>query len=101
VKVSDWQRKKEIQIIKEYPISEFLAFRGYLPKQKTAKIWWYFSPFRQEKRPSFALYVERNDWYDYGESKGGSIIDLVMHLDGVSYIEAIQYLRKAIIESMP
>ncbi|MBL7815757.1 MAG: toprim domain-containing protein [Saprospiraceae bacterium] len=41
---------------------------------------WYKSPFREEKTPSFKIDLRKNLWYDFGESVGGTVIDLVMKM---------------------
>lgn len=89
-------RVMELDIIKKIDIPEYLWKNGYRPVRETYKILWYISPFRNESEASFAVYNRKNpmDWFDYGEKKGGSIIDLVMRLHGLSYVEALKHLRK-------
>lgn len=91
-------RKAEIEAIKRLSLVDFLAEIGYHPEKRTYKIFWYLSPLRQESNPSFAVYVNKEvqDWYDFGLSKGGSIIDFVMEYYGFDYTEAIRLLRKRI-----
>jgi hypothetical protein len=38
---------------------------------------WYHSPFRSEKTASFHVSAVKNVWYDFGEAKGGNVIDFV------------------------
>jgi len=40
----------------------------------------YFSPWREEKTPSFHLNKKDNVWYDHGEGKGGGNIEFVCRL---------------------
>lgn len=61
---------------KRIPIAEILSKLGYHPTKQSAHEQWFFSPFRDEKTPSFHVHVGKNVWYDFGEGKGGSIIDL-------------------------
>lgn len=91
-------RRLEIEAIRELSITDFLAETGIFPVRRTRRIWWYLSPLRAETKPSFAVYVDKElqDWYDFGLSKGGSIIDLVMELYGLPYTEAVRLLRKRI-----
>ena len=39
---------------------------------------WYCSPLRNEKSASFHVHTGKNVWYDFGEAKGGSVIDFVV-----------------------
>lgn len=36
---------------------------------------WYFSPFRDEKTPSFHINAADNVWYDFGLMRGGDVVD--------------------------
>lgn len=53
----------------------------------------YLSPLRTEAAPSFKVDYAKNLWYDFGSGEGGSIIDLVMRLEGCSVGEAIAKLE--------
>lgn len=46
-------------------------------------------PFHREKTPSFTVSVERNAFYCFGCSTGGSCVDFVMKIEGLSFPEAI------------
>ncbi|MFR9670448.1 MAG: toprim domain-containing protein, partial [Rikenellaceae bacterium] len=54
----------------------------------------YLSPFRAESTPSFKVDYCRNLWYDFGIGEGGSIIDLVMRLDGLNFHQAATKLEQ-------
>ena len=43
--------------------------------------YWYYSPFRNEHTPSFKVNRLFNIWYDFGEGKGGTLIDLGIRLE--------------------
>ena len=89
-------RSLELDQIKQYiSITDYLAHHGHQPAKMTSKIAWYSAPWRVEKEPSLAVYYRKNpqDWYDFGEHKGGSIIDLAMKLHNISYKETMQRLR--------
>ncbi len=49
-------------------------------------------PFHSEKTPSFAVYCQ--NFYCYGCAEGGSVIDLVMKLDNIDFLDAIKKLNK-------
>ena len=66
---------------KSLPLSEFLARLGYLPTHTRGDALWYHSPLRNERTPSFKINAARNIWFDHGQGVGGTVIDLMAHLD--------------------
>lgn len=66
-----------IETARTIPLSEILEKSGARPARKTARGDWYYSPFRNERTPSFKVNTGRNTWYDFGEGRGGDGIDLV------------------------
>lgn len=79
--------------VKDINIKNFLAEQGILPKQERTGYGMYLSPFRAETAPSFKVDYNKNLWYDFGSGDGGSIIDLVMRLEGCSVSDAIAKLE--------
>ena len=63
-------------LLKRFPIEDFLARLGHHPVQRRANAIWYRSPYREEKTPSFKVNPEKNLWFDFGEGKGGNIFAL-------------------------
>ena len=61
---------------KQIRIVDYLSFLGYQPKKVLRGQYWYNSPFRDEKTPSFKVNDNLNEWYDFGIAEGGNIIDL-------------------------
>jgi len=55
---------------------------------------WYFSPFHDEKTPSFKVNTVKNIWYDHSIGVGGTIIDLVCNMKNCSVSEALKILGK-------
>ncbi|MCT4584049.1 MAG: CHC2 zinc finger domain-containing protein [Peptostreptococcaceae bacterium] len=47
-----------------------------------------------ERTASFSINIEKNFWYDFGAAKGGSVIDLVVELEGISPKDAINQLAE-------
>ena len=82
-------KKEDLSLIKRYSIVEYLERKGIRPARKTPTYVMYRSPLREEMRPSFKVDREKNLWIDYAESRGGSIIDLCMRLEGCTLSEAI------------
>ena len=66
--------------------------KGIKPVRKTPTYALYCSPLREETHPSFKVDTEKNLWIDYGEGRGGSIIDLCMRMEGCTLSEAIRRL---------
>ncbi|PWT74947.1 MAG: DNA primase [Bacteroidetes bacterium] len=54
---------------------EYLGSLGYTPKKIRSQDYWYCSPLRDEKTASFKVNRARNIWFDFGEGKGGDLID--------------------------
>ena len=82
-------KEKDLSAIKRYPIVEYLERKGIKPVRRTPAYALYRSPLRAETHPSFKVDTEKNLWIDYGEGRGGSIIDLCMRLEGCTLSEAI------------
>ena len=51
------------------------------------------SPFTDEKTPSFIVTPGKNLWHCMSSGKGGSVVDFVMHYDGVSFRQAVELLK--------
>lgn len=71
---------------------EYLERKGIKPVRRTPSYALYCSPLREETHPSFKVNTEKNLWIDYGEGRGGSIIDLCMRTEGCTLSEAIRRL---------
>lgn len=81
----------EMARIKALPIVDFLASIGRYPARTTPKEYCYFSPFRNEKTPSFFVNIEKNLFNDFSDT-GGDVIKLVMKLNGIDFKTAIEQL---------
>lgn len=81
------QLKQELMSIS---IVEILAYYGKsLARTKTGM---YYSPFRDEKTPSFHIDEAANTWYDFGTHEGGGLIDFVCKITGCQRKEAYDWL---------
>ena len=85
-------KEEDLSRIKRYSIVEYLESKGIKPVRKTPTYVMYHSPLREEMHPSFKVDTEKNLWIDYGEGRGGSIIDLCMRMEGCTLSEAIRHL---------
>ena len=60
---------------KNTDIVDYLSSIGFKPAKVTRNDYWYLSPFRDETTPSFKVNRNMNRWYDFGDGKGGNMID--------------------------
>ncbi len=49
-------------------------------------------PFHEDDKPSFVVTPSKNLWHCMGCDKGGSVIDLVMQLEGLTFPQAVDKL---------
>ncbi len=85
-KASIWDDIKRIDLV------SYLDSIGHQPKLIRNNDYWYYSPFREEKTPSFKVNRQRNVWFDHGTGEGGTIIDLGVKLYNCTYHELIEKL---------
>ena len=90
-----------IDEIKSVSILQWMRANGYGEGIRKGRNFFFLSPFRQEKTPSFSVNTDRNLWYDFGSSNrnGGNIINLVELLNP-SWTEhqVLSYLERQIRE---
>lgn len=60
---------------KQINMVDYLATLGYQPVKIRNNDYWYLSPFRTEKSASFKVNQRLNVWFDFGDGKGGDLID--------------------------
>ena len=59
-------------------------------------------PFHHDKTPSFVISPKNNLWHCLGAcSEGGSVIDFIMKIDGVSFRHAVELLVNSELPSLP
>ena len=69
---------------------DYLAQKDIYPINSKQNIFWFLSPFRNEKTASFKVDISTNRFYDFGEGFGGTLIDLISKLENISVKEIIQ-----------
>jgi hypothetical protein len=75
---------------KAEPLPEFLGRLGHEPTSIRGHDVWFRSPFRPDERtPSFKVDRQKNVWYDHGIGAGGTIIDLMVQLEGQADIARV------------
>jgi hypothetical protein len=81
---------------KQIAIDEILSKFGHEPckEKKSGDELWYCSPFRDEKTPSFKVTLSKNLFYDFGEGRGGTALDLVMYLLNTDLRDALRWCRE-------
>lgn len=87
-----------IEIARTIAMPEILQKTGSKIAKQTGNDQWYFSPFRNEKTPSFKVNTAKNIWYDFGEGCGGDNIDFVcayLERSGADHTvsDALRWLR--------
>ena len=80
------------EIKRRISIRAYLAARGILPRWERGNRGMYLSPLREERTASFSVSYDKNLWHDFGTGEGGSVIDLVAHMEGCSNTEAARRL---------
>lgn len=78
---------------REISLEKILQNLGFEPLKSNQLEFWYLSPFRLEKTPSFKLNLKLNRWYDHGEQIGGNTLDFVVHKFGYTVKESLNYLE--------
>ena len=53
-----------------------------------------FSPFHEEKTPSFIVSPSKQIWKDFSSGKGGTAINFLMEIEGFTYPEALRHAAK-------
>ena len=77
---------------KRIDIISFLAKNGINPDYNQGVNYWYKSPLRDEKNPSFKVNSFKNLWFDFGIGDGGDIIKLTSLLFKVDSSNALKIL---------
>lgn len=85
-------KKLSVSEAKEIDIVHFLADLGCEPSKIRNNDYWYFSPLRDEKTPSFKVSRKLNRWYDHGLGKGGNLVDFAILYHGCTVSELLQNL---------
>jgi DNA primase len=78
---------------KKIDLVNYLETLGFKPDKIRNNDYWYASPLRDEKTPSFKVNRKLNLWYDHGIGKGGTIIDFGIFYHRCSVAEFLQRLQ--------
>jgi len=59
-------KKMSCEDARQIDFVDYLASLGYHPQKSRGADYWYLSPLREEKTPSFKVNRQKNLWYDHG-----------------------------------
>jgi len=79
---------------KQIDLVDYLTALGHRPQKIRNKDYWYLSPLREEKTPSFKVNRSLNAWYDHGIGKGGNLIDFGIHYFNCSVSNFLEHLSE-------
>lgn len=82
----------EIDALKKQGCLEYLLSRGHKPRSSQGKTYKFMCPWRKEREGSLHIYKSSNTWTDFSDRSGGSIIQLVMKFEDVSFGKACEIL---------
>jgi DNA primase len=78
---------------RQIDLVDYLSRLGYTPSKIRNFDYWYLSPLRDEKTPSFKVNRKLNCWYDHGIGKGGNLIDFAILYHNCSVGEFLQEIN--------
>ena len=85
--------QEQIKELKQVSIVGYLRGKGINPISKSGSYFMYHSPLRDDSTPSFGVNPVKNTFNDLGnDSDRGNIIELVMKMERMSFLDACQYL---------
>jgi hypothetical protein len=90
-----------VEEVKKTDIVDYLLSLGFKPTKVSRNDYWYLSPFRDEKSPSFKVNRNMNRWYDFGDGKGGNIIDFGILYHHCSVSELLKKIGKSFSPQQP
>lgn len=82
---------------KRIDILAYLSSLGHQATKNRGADFWYLSPLRVEKTPSFKINVNLNRWYDSGLGKGGSVIGFCLLYFDSTIPDIIQNLSGSLV----
>lgn len=83
--------------VRQTDMVSYLSRIGIEPARVSGINYWYLSPFRDEKTPSFKINRSLNLWYDFGEGAGGSLIDFGIRYHQCSVADFLNAFKKDIL----
>lgn len=91
-----------IEDSKKLSIVDYLSSEGIEPVKTSSNSFWYLSPIREERNPSFRVNTRENYWYDYGIAEGGDLVELVKRMHNLPTVsDALKALSEKHITNIP
>jgi hypothetical protein len=87
------KERLQCQQANQIDLVEYLGTLGYSPSKIRNHDYWYPSPLRVEKEPSFKVNRKLNLWYDFGIGEGGGLINFGMLYFNCSVKELLNKLE--------
>jgi len=90
--IMEKQPLKAIQIKENYSLVDLLTHLGYEPVKRIRNEQLYLSMLRDsDTTPSFSVNDKQGTWFDFGEGKGGNIIDFgLQYWKGLPFPEVLE-----------
>ena len=85
--------KFNCKIANQINLVNYLETLGHEPSKIKNQDYWYISPLRSEKTPSFKVNQKLNLWYDHGIGKGGNVVDFGIEYFRCTVSEFLQLLN--------
>lgn len=79
---------------KNLDLVAYLCKLGYEPARIRNGNYWYLSPLRNERTPSFKVNKRLNRWYDHGIGKVGNLVDFGVLYHQCTVAELLQILSR-------
>ena len=86
------KQRLTISKAKEIDMVGYLVSIGFQPAKIRGNDYWYLSPLRDEKTPSFKVSRKLNRWYDHGIGKGGNLVDFAVLFFACGVVEVLEKL---------
>ena len=81
-----WLEELRSRVSLEEVVSE------YVPLKQKGRRFWGCCPFHNEKTPSFSVDSESQLYYCFGCHKGGTVINFVMDMERMEFMDAVRFL---------
>lgn len=90
--IMETQKLKARAVKDNYSLADLLTNLGYKPSKRARNELLYLSMLRDsDSTPSFSVNDKQGTWYDFGEGKGGNIIDFALrYWPGLTFKEVLE-----------
>ena len=85
-----------VEEVKNTDIVDYLSILGFKPSKVSRNDYWYISPFRDEKTASFKVNRSMNRWYDFGDGKGGNLVDFGILFHKCSVADFLKKIKSSL-----